>query len=132
MLPGTFACTGYRSQRSRSQAAAFVAEGVPSGAISALPRSLQWPEKTTSDPPSELSECLGNWTAAEAEPHLVQALLDKEIANKWVVRTSMSLEQARKHWHRGIAVGKLNVVHAEGKEPRLVRDSTPAAAYQNA
>ena len=36
----------------------------------------------------------------------------------------MSIEQARQHWHKGIAVGKLNVVHAEGKEPRLVLDST--------
>ena len=35
----------------------------------------------------------------------------------------MSIEQARRHWHRGIAVGKLNVVHAEGKEPHLLLDS---------
>ena len=36
----------------------------------------------------------------------------------------MSVEQTRQHWHKGIAIGKLNVVHAEGKEPRLVLDST--------
>ena len=54
----------------------------------------------------------------------VSALLEKEISNGWVVRTEMSIEQARRHWHKGIAVGKLNVVHAEGKEPRLVLDST--------
>ena len=36
----------------------------------------------------------------------------------------MTIEQARQHWHKGIAVGKLKVVHAEGKEPRLVLDST--------
>ena len=36
----------------------------------------------------------------------------------------MSIEQARQHWRKGIAVGKLNVVHAEGKDPRLVLDST--------
>ena len=67
---------------------------------------------------------MGNWKAAEAEPHTVSALLDKEISNGWVVRTDMSTEQARQHWNKGIAVGKLNVVHAEGKEPRLVLDST--------
>ena len=52
----------------------------------------------------------------------MSALLEKEITNKWVVRTGMSIEQARQHWHKGIAVGKLNVVH-EGKDPRLVLDS---------
>ena len=61
--------------------------------------------------------------AAEAEPETVSALLEKEIANGWVIRTGMSIEQARQHWHKGIAVGKLNVVHAEGKDPRLVLDS---------
>ena len=62
--------------------------------------------------------------AAEAEPETVSALLEKEISNGWVVRTDMSVEQARQHWHKGIAVGKLNVVRAVGKEPRLVLDST--------
>ena len=53
----------------------------------------------------------------------MSALLDKEISNGWV-RAEMCVEQARQRWNKGIAVGKLNVVHAEGKEPRLVLDST--------
>ena len=40
--------------------------------------------------PGELTECIGNWKAAEAEPETVSALLEKEIANGWVIRTSMS------------------------------------------
>ena len=102
----------------------LLAEGVPTGAVSELPRSMQWPPKPQADLPSELTKCIGNWKAAEAEPETVSALLEKEIANGWVIRTSMSIEQARQHWHKGIAVGKLNVVHAEGKDPRLVLDST--------
>ena len=51
-------------------------------------------------------------------------LAEKEIANGWVIRTGMSIEQARQRWHKGIAVGKLNVVRAEGKDPRLDEDST--------
>ena len=102
----------------------LLAEGVPTGAVSELPRSMQWPPKPQADLPSELTECIGNWKAAEAEPETVSALLEKEIANGWVIRTGMSIEQARQHWHKGIAVGKLNVVHAEGKDPRLVLDST--------
>ena len=100
----------------------LLAEGVPTGAVSDLPRSMQWPPKPQADLPSELTECIGNWKAAEAEPETVSAWLEKEIANGWVIRTGMSIEQARQHWHKGIAVGKLNVVHAEGKDPRL--DST--------
>ena len=40
------------------------------------------------------------------------------------VETSLSRADARKKWPLGIAVGKLNVVFTEGKEPRLVLDST--------
>ena len=61
---------------------------------------------------------------AEDEPETVQGLLLKEIANNWIVETSLSIADARKKWPLGIAVGKLNVVFAEGKEPRLVLDST--------
>ena len=36
----------------------------------------------------------------------------------------MTLEQAKKHWPKGTALGKLNLVLAEGRDPRLVLDST--------
>ena len=55
-------------------------------------------------------------------PETVQGLLRNEIANNWIVETSLSIADAREKWPLGIAVGKLNVV-AEGKEPRLVLDS---------
>ena len=99
----------------------LLSEGVPTGALSELPRSIQWPLKEHADLPHKLTECMGNW---KAEPDTVSALLDEELSNVWVVRTEMSIEQARRHWNKGIAVGKLNVVHADGKEPRLVLDST--------
>ena len=47
--------------------------------------------------PAELLECIGNWKAAEAEPDTVSALLNKEIASGWIVRTDMSVEDARRH-----------------------------------
>ena len=49
------------------------------------------------------------------------SLLRNEIANNWIVETGLSVAEARE---KGIAVGKINVVFAEGKEPRLVLDST--------
>ena len=50
---------------------------------------------------------------AKDEPETVQGLLRKEIANNWIVETSLSIADARE-----------NVVFAKGKEPRLVLDST--------
>ena len=59
----------------------LLSEGVPTGALSELPRSMQWPLKEHADLPHELTECMGNWKAAEAEPNTVSALLEKEISN---------------------------------------------------
>ena len=103
----------------------FLQHGVPTGAVSALPPSLQWPaKKADSALPPDLEICEGNWKMAEDEPETVQGLLRNEIANNWIVETSLSIAEAREKWPLGIAVGKLNVVFAEGKEPRLVLDST--------
>ena len=60
-----------------------VAEGVPTGAVSELPRSMP-----QADLPSELTECIGNWKAAEAEPETVSALLERKL------QTDGSLEPA--------------------------------------
>ena len=99
--------------------------GVPTGAISQLPRSFQWPLKANSEstsPPFEI--CDQNWKNAESEPEVVKALLEKEIASGWVVRAHCSEAEAHVRWPKGVAVGKLNVVFADNKEPRLVLDST--------
>ena len=47
----------------------FLQHGVPTGAVSALPPSLQWPAKKpdTAVPP-DLEICEGNWKMAEDEP----------------------------------------------------------------
>ena len=103
----------------------FLQEGVPTGALSPMPCSRQWPAKppNTSALP-ELELCEGNWKTAEEEPEVVQSLLDKEISNNWVVATDLTEAQAQRKWPWGVAIGKLNVVFAENKEPRLVLDST--------
>ena len=68
---------------------------------------------------AHFQNCLG---ACSGRPKKMQTCLTslQEISNGWVVCTDMSVEQARQHWHKG----KLNVVRAEGKESRLVLDST--------
>ena len=107
----------------------FLQHGVLTGAVSALPPSLQWPaKKPDSALPPDLEICEGNWKMAKDKPETVQGLLRNEIANNWIVETSLSIADAREKWPLGIAVGKLNVVFAEGKEPRLVLDSAVCQA----
>ena len=99
--------------------------GVPTGVIDAIPPSTIWPRK----PPKEddhldpLTVCEGNWQGAEADPHLTQSLIDEEIKQGWVARVPGGLQEAKQRWPH-LGVGKLNVVQAPGKPPRLVLDSS--------
>ena len=105
---------------------AHLETGVPTGAITPLPSSFQWPSQDTVDlndlPPLEL--CWGNWKAAEEMPEVVAELLQKELDNKWVVETPYTQTEAKEAFLEGVAIGKLNVVIAEGRDPRLVLDSS--------
>ena len=49
-----------------------------------------------------------------------RALLDKEIQAGHVMSVEGDRKSAAKHWPQGIAIGKLNIVIAEGRDPRLV------------
>ena len=101
--------------------------GVPTGIFDPIPSSHQWPpasEHKESEALTQLDLCTGNWKAAEEHPQEVAALIEKEIEQGWVEQTNMSLEEAKAFWPKGVALGKLNVVFADGKDPRLVLDST--------
>ena len=100
--------------------------GVPTGAISALPSSHQWAPVADAEPDTslDLALCQGNWKQAEDHPDVVQRLIDQEVEAGWVVRTNHTPASAKQAWPAGVAIGKLNVVFVEGKEPRLVLDSS--------
>ena len=66
----------------------------------------------------------GNWTRAEQDPALLRTLLQKEIEHGWVQKFSGNRESAEQLRPGRTAIGKLNIVLADGKEPRLVLDST--------
>ncbi|CAE7459247.1 unnamed protein product [Symbiodinium sp. KB8] len=67
---------------------------------------------------------LRNWTAAEQSPELLAQLIQQEVEKGFVKRFEGTEEDAALHWPKGTAIGKLNVVVAEGRDPRLVLDST--------
>ena len=51
-------------------------------------------------------------------------LIDAELKQGWIAKFPGSKADAQQHWPNRTAIGKLNVVLAEGKDPRLVLDST--------
>ena len=99
--------------------------GVPTGVLDPIPPGHIWPAKptsTTEEVPDLQSFC-SNWTGAHEDPDLTQSLIDEEINQGWVEELHGGLAEAKRRW-TSIAVGKLNVVHADGKKPRLVLDSS--------
>ena len=99
-----------------------LAEGVHTGVFSEIQPSGLWPPaKLQPLSQSGLEVCQGNWRPAEEDPETV--LADEEAAG-WIQQVPGGLKAAKKRWPKGIAVGKLSLVKAEGRDPRLVLDST--------
>ena len=102
---------------------------MPTGIFEPIPSSLLWPQRQPALQDDDLDDlhllhCAGNWTRAEKNPALLDELIQKEIANGWVKEFPGSLADAQRKWPARTAVGKLNVVLADGKDARLVLDST--------
>ena len=103
----------------------MLAEGVHTGVFSEIQPSGLWPPaKLQPLAQSGLEVCQGNWRPAEEDPDTVAALLAEEEAAGWIQQVPGGLKAAKKRWPKGIAVGKLSLVKAEGRDPRLVLDST--------
>ena len=105
-------------------------DGVPTGIFSSMEPSTQWPlkqEDLPCDAPDDI-HLLRNWTRAEENPDTITSLLEAEIAQGWVEKFEGSRSDAQQKWPQRTAIGKLNVVFAKGKDPRLVLDSTACNA----
>ena len=73
--------------------------------------------------------CEGNWTEAEKDPDTFRALVQEEVAQGWLEKVG-ALEQAQARWPDMVAVGRCNLVKSEGRETRLVLDSSvPNASF---
>ncbi|CAE7654855.1 unnamed protein product, partial [Symbiodinium pilosum] len=79
--------------------------------------------------PPDLLICEGNWTEAEKDPDTFRALVQEEVAQGWLEKVG-ALEQAQARWPDMVAVGRCNLVKSEGRETRLVLDSSvPNASF---
>ena len=100
-------------------------EGVHTGVFDEIQPSGLWPPaKLMPLSQSGLEICEGNWKPAEADPDTVAALLAEEASAGWIEKLEGGLHEAKRRWPKGIAVGKLSLVKADNRDPRLVLDST--------
>ena len=108
---------------------AMLEEGVSTGIFEPIPSSMQWVQQQHPIDDADLDgmhllHCQGNWTQAEKNPQLLDELVAKEIEQGWVKPFEGTLADAEARWPQRTAVGKLNIVMAEGRDPRLVLDSS--------
>ena len=96
----------------------------PSGVFEAENR--QAPEWT------DIRSCERNWPSAEKEEQKVAELLEQEVQQGWVERWQGTWEDAEARWGERAVCGKLAIIQMEGKEDRLVGDSSACGASPNA
>ena len=79
----------------------------------------------------QLLVCEGNWQGAESDPALLQELIEEELAAGFLEEVD-SIEEAYKRWGKDrVAVGRVNIVKAPGRSPRLVVDNSICNTNQN-
>ena len=106
------------------QIATLLQEGIPSGAFSQLEPVGLW--ETNCSIPSDYPDlvvCHDNWTSANHNPDTTRQLIQKELDDGFIEELP-DIATAEQRWPKGIALGKLGVVHADNRDPRLVLDST--------
>ena len=108
-------------------------QGVPTGFDDDIPRSHTLRPRRDADPDEghDLLVCEGNWQGAESDPALLQDLIEEEMASGYLEEVP-SLEAAYARWGQDrVAVGKVNIVKAPGRSPRLVVDNSVCNTNQN-
>ena len=98
--------------------------GVPLGVNQPLHPFTAWPINSdhTSEP-IPLQDCTSAWKSARDHHSLVQELVQDEVQSGFVAHVPGGLQELKSKFKRA-AAGKLGVVIAEGRAPRLVVDSS--------
>ena len=111
----------------------ILAKGISTGIWESIPLSGVFsPENRERPVWSDIRSCFENWSSAEQEEDRVEALLEREIEQGWVERWPGSWEGATYRWGKKALCSKLALVRSEGKEDRLVGDSSAPNANPNA
>ena len=106
-------------------------DGVRLGVNNVIAPSPLWPlqDSTTSDD-QELLQCESSWKSALDQPDVVWPLLEEECHAGFIEKVPGGLEALRSQ-HASVAVGKLGLVCADNRSPRLVVDSTVSGVTAN-
>jgi hypothetical protein len=105
--------------------APMLEKGVVTGVLSDIPPSGVWlPATPRGDHDLDLLACDGNWLSAEKDPDTVDRLLEADIDEGFVKEFHGDEEAAKRQWPAGVAIGKLGIAKAEGREDRLTLDTT--------
>ena len=110
-----------------------VSQGVPTGFDDDIPRShtLRPRREGETDEGHQLLVCEGNWQGAESDPALLQELIEEELQAGFLEEVD-SIEEAYRRWGKDrVAVGRVNIVKAPGRSPRLVVDNSICNTNQN-
>ena len=82
-----------------------------------------FPAPPASEPDMDLSHCESSWGSALSDPATVDRLLQAEVSEGWIAEVPGGLPALKRQSNRS-AVGKLGLVKAPDRDPRLVVDSS--------
>ncbi|CAL1133725.1 unnamed protein product [Cladocopium goreaui] len=108
-------------------------EGVSTGFQDNIAPSNVFAAKPPTEEPArpDLSVHWTNWQTAESQPELTEELVQEEIAKGWLICFPGNLEDAKREYPLGVAVGKLSIATSDTRPPRLVVDFTVSGTNHN-
>ena len=100
-------------------------EGVPRGIVSDIQASGVWiPADTPERPDLELVVHDSQWGSATDDPKCLMELVQADISSGFAEWLPGGVAEAKRRYGNHCAAGRLGLVKKEGKEPRLVGDSS--------
>ena len=108
-----------------------LSSGVRLGVNEPLSPSPAWPQHTaTISDDVPLQDCLDSWKSAQDHPDIVQTLIQEELEAGFIAHVPGGVPALKQMYSR-TAIGKLGVVFAAGRSPRLVVDSSISMVTAN-
>ena len=104
--------------------------GVPTGILSPIPHSGIWdsvPEDEDADV-GHLQAHTQPWKSAQDDPKLARSLLMQDVEAGFAYILPGGFAAAKQRWGGNLAAGKLGIVQAVGKKPRLIGDGSISGA----
>ena len=106
-------------------------QGVRLGVNQTLTPSPIWPLRDADQVADQpLSMQTGHWSGADEHPDIVSELLQEELQFGWIEEIKGGDDALQEEFSQ-VAVGKLNLVVAPGRSPRLVVDSSVSGVTAN-